>query len=261
MLRSTRRSARGRSRRVIRDLRYKCKSTGPIPSETVAAQLARCLKHKSNIRLYYRQKMQALSRSKTSVTSEECQEMKILRERVRVLEVENPELLDQLNGPAITVLEVENTELLDKLSGTARVIPAKLDGKTYRDELRMVDYSLATSNVAIESMRNVVNCVLELGQQELREFPDVATCRETVHEMNPLTKLNAAEGLDGAENTTVKYDGTTKSKVHWVEAQVATKQKTFTVALEKVVDGTADSYSGLIHQKLDAIGIMMNYII
>ncbi len=166
-----------------------------------------------------------------------------MRERIRVLEVENTDLLDQLNRPA-------------------RVISAKLDGKTYRDELRMVVYALATSNVAIliESMRNVVNCVLELGQQELSEFPDVATCRAMVHEMNPLTKLHAAEGLDGAENTTVKYDGTTKSKVHWVEAQVATKHKTFTVALEKVVDGTADSYSGL-HQKLDAIGIMINYII
>ena len=167
--------------------------------------------------------------------------MKILRERIRVLEVENTELLDQLNRPA-------------------RVISAKLEGKTYRDELRMVVYALATSNVAIESMRNVVNCVLELGQQELSEFPDVATCRAMVHEMNPLTKLHAAEGHDGAENTTVRYDGTTKSKVHRVEAQVATKHKTFTVALEKVVDGTADSYSGL-HQKLDAIGIMINYII
>ena len=142
-----------------------------------------------------------------------------------------------------------------------QVITAKRDNKTYRDELRMVVYVLATSNVAIESMRNVVSCVLELGQQELSVFPDVATCRAMVHEINPLTKLHAAEGLAGAENTTVKYDGTTKSKVHWVEAQVDTKQKTFTVALEKVVDGTADSYSGLIHQKLDAIGIMMNYII
>ena len=230
-----------KKRKIIRNLRYKCKSSSPIPSETLASQLAKCLKQKSNLRLYYRHKIQALSHTKTSGTSQECQEMKILRERIRVLEVENTELLDQLNRPA-------------------RVISAKLDGKTYQDELRMVVYALATSNVAIESMRNVVNCVLELGQQELSEFPDVATCRAMVHEMNPLTKLHAAEGLDGAENTTVKYDGTTKSKVHWVEAQVATKHKTFTVALEKVVDGTADSYSGL-HQKLDAIGIMINYII
>ena len=230
-----------KKRKIIRNLRYKCKSSSPIPSETLASQLAKCLKQKSNLRLYYRQKIQALSHTKTSGTSQECQEMKILRERIRVLEVENTELLDQLNRPA-------------------RVISAKLDGKTYQDELRMVVYALATSNVAIESMRNVVNCVLELGQQELSEFPDVATCRAMVHEMNPLTKLHAAEGLDGAENTTVKYDGTTKSKVHWVEAQVATKHKTFTVALEKAVDGTADSYSGL-HQKLDAIGIMINYII
>ena len=79
-------------------------------------------------------------------------------------------------------------------------------------------------NEAIESKRTIVNYVLELGQQELREFPDVATCRAMVHELNPLTKLHPAEGLAGAENTTMKYDGTTKSKVNWVEAQVATKQ-------------------------------------
>ena len=104
----------------------------------------------------------------------------ILRERVRVLEVENNELLNKLNGPA-------------------RVIPAKLAGKTYRDELRMVVYILATSNVAIESMRNVVNCVLELGKQELSEFPDVATCRAMVHEMNPLTKLHVGAWAAGVE--------------------------------------------------------------
>ena len=90
----------------------------------------------------------------------------------------------------IRVLEVENIELLDQLNGPDRVISAKLDAKTYRDELRTVVYVLATSNVAIESMRNVIYCVLELGQQELSEFPDVATCRAMVHEMNPLTGLH-----------------------------------------------------------------------
>ena len=64
------------------------------------------------------------------------------------------------------------TVVLDKLNGTARVISVKLYSKTYRDELCMVVYVLTTSNVAIESMCNVVNCVLELGQQKLSEFPD-----------------------------------------------------------------------------------------
>ena len=72
--------------------------------------------------------------------------------------------------------------------------------------------------------------------------------------MASVTRTHASQILSGEKNTTLKYDGTTKAKAHWVETQVATTNQTVTIALSKTADGTASSYAHFIDDKLSAIG-------
>ena len=47
-------------------------------------------------------------------------------------------------------------------------------------------------------------------------FPDTSTCRVIVREMNILSQMMVSDRLQGSSHNTLKYDGTTKSKEHWV---------------------------------------------
>ena len=47
-----------------------------------------------------------------------------------------------------------------------------------------------------------------------------------------------SDRLQGSSHNTLKYDGTTKSKEHWVEVQLATIEHTFTIGLDKSSSGT-----------------------
>ena len=54
--------------------------------------------------------------------------------------------------------------------------------------------------------------------KEIVGFPDTSTCRVIVREMNVLSQMMVRDRLQGSSHNTLKYDGTTKSKEHWVES-------------------------------------------
>ena len=64
-----------------------------------------------------------------------------------------------------------------------------------------------------------------------------------------------SDALKEVEHTTVKYDGTTKAKEHWVESQVGTKSHTYTIGLEKTAGGSAETYVKSIMDKVEEIGV------
>ena len=74
--------------------------------------------------------------------------------------------------------------------------------------------------------------------KEIVGFPDTSTCRVIVREMKILSQMMAINRLQGSSHNTQKYDGTTKSKGHWVEVQLATIEHTFTIGLDKSSSGT-----------------------
>ena len=103
-------------------------------------------------------------------------------------------------------------------------------------------------------MKNVVCFILDkLAKKTLSEFPDSTSCRRIVREMTLITRQHISHALDGVEHTTLKYDGTSKAKQHWVEAQIAGPEQTFTIGVQKSAGGRATDYSQMIKEKIDSV--------
>ena len=162
----------------------------------------------------------------------------------------------------ISLLENEKSELEHRLPRPdSNLIETKKDGKTYSDDLRMAIYKCIDNNVAVDKVENVVRSVVKhITNKELSAFPDTHTCRNMVREMNMLSKIQVAVALQNAENTTLKYDGTTKAKQHWVEAQIATDQATLTIGVGKTAGGSAQVYRDYITKSISTVGKDFNLL-
>ncbi len=100
----------------------------------------------------------------------------------------------------------------------------KVDGKTYSSDVRSTIYGLACAQVSVERMADVVTLVLgKLAKKSVGPLPDPTTTGRIIREMKELSKFQISEALAKEEHTTLKYDGTSKKKMHYVEVQVETK--------------------------------------
>ena len=122
----------------------------------------------------------------------------------------------------ISELEDENKILQEKLACShVYTCDTMIDGRTYSDNLRETIYLCISKNVALSNLSDVIIGVLQkMVGVTLTDFPDVTTCRRISREMGVISRLEIAEELVGEKSTTIKYDGTTKAKQHWIEAQV-----------------------------------------
>ena len=125
----------------------------------------------------------------------------------------------------ITKLENDNSILEERICALEeeRVVATKVNGKTYSNDVRKVVYHCVQEKVAVEKIGSVVCFILEtLGGVRLKgSFPSEACCRQMVREMNVISQLHVSSELGSKASTTLKFDGTTKSKQHWIESQVS----------------------------------------
>ena len=181
-----------------------------------------------------------------------------MAKRKRDRKVPNRRRKSQIRQPSVTFKTVElvkqlqqqlaavelNKKLLeDKLRDMAyNLIITKQDGKTYTSAVRRVVY------VLIGQPRGRHGAILP------QEWPDPTTCSRIAREIYELSIYQINEELSCAKNTTVKYDGTSKKKTHYVEVQVATTKKTSTPGLSLMAYGTAEAYTNIVMQSLHDIG-------
>lgn len=156
----------------------------------------------------------------------------------------------------IRVLENENLLLEEKLAEkSCHTIKTRLDGKTYSDDMRETIFTCLESNVAIDKLQKVIRtAVTTLAKRELDDFPDSHTCRVMAREMSAVSRAHVAAALESTEHTTVKFDGTTKKKVHYVASQISTNDATYTLGVNQTADGTAASYKESILKKINSVG-------
>ena len=100
----------------------------------------------------------------------------------------------------------------------------------------------------------VLRSVLNLADVELATIPDETTCRRIAREMNVIANEQLAEVLSNEEHLTLKYDGTTKAKQHWGEAQIATVGSTYTIGLSKMSGGAAAHYTSMLTSMISDCG-------
>lgn len=159
---------------------------------------------------------------------------------------------------SLSILENENLQLkeqIEEMRSESNIVCTKQDGKTYTPVVREVIYHCLTKNVALENIRKVVTFAIEkLANKTLSDFPSVSSCGNIVREMDCISKMQVSDELKDKKDTTVKFDGTTKAKTHWVETQISTKDQTFTIGLTKTPDGTAATYCGSVKLGVDNLG-------
>ena len=165
------------------------------------------------------------------------------------------ELVKQLRQQ-LAAVELDKTVLEDKLRDMAdNLIITKQDGKTYTSAVRRVVYDLICAQVSVDNIPVIIQSVVtNLTKKTVGPLPDPTTCSRIAREMKELSKYQINEELSSAKNTTVKYDGTSKKKTHYVEVQVATTKKTLTTGLSLMASGTAEAYTNSVMQSLQDIG-------
>ena len=109
---------------------------------------------------------------------------------------------------------------------------------------------------------DVIRTVAEtLVEREVGPLPSQTTQHRMGSEMKTLSRVQIRESIEGQNNLTIKYDGTTKGKVgHLAEVEVATQSNTFLVGISQQVGGTALEYVDSIKESCDSVseGLLNN---
>ncbi|XP_041465494.1 uncharacterized protein LOC121416104 [Lytechinus variegatus] len=86
------------------------------------------------------------------------------------------------------------------------------------------------------------------------ELPSRQTQGRFASEMKAICRDQIEEHFVSERNTTLKYDGTTKSRVgHLVECELASKEKTYLVGLRQQAGGTSDEYISAIRESISDV--------
>ena len=191
------------------------------------------------------------------VVKASCRNCKINRKEVEDQKNVIDFLKERVQNYRSTIDELENklTQFSDKINEMkSKLIDTKTDGKTFNSDLRMTVYELSTAEVSVENMSTVIKSVLHrLAKKDVHSLPDTKTYTRIVREMGALSRMHVQEVLSNEENTTLKYDGTSKKKTHYLEVQVESQKQCFTTGISMMASGTADSYSRSIVQSLDSV--------
>jgi hypothetical protein len=109
------------------------------------------------------------------------------------------------------------------------------DGKSYTPEIReasyhILDLGMAKENVS-EAVRRVYECLT--GQELVGSLPTARTLNRFGNEMKLVSYQQLNEVLQDEENTTLRFDGSTKAGRHEVEVEIATSDKTYLLGIKE----------------------------
>ena len=85
------------------------------------------------------------------------------------------------------------------------------------------------------------------------KLPSKSSQQRVSSEMKVVAKEHLKDVLEGEENLTLKYDGTTKNGCHIVEVEIETKDNTYFIGGRETVGGTAKDYVDCITSVLNEV--------
>ena len=128
------------------------------------------------------------------------------------------------------------------------IIKSKKDGKTFSHRIREASFNLQNFGVAQRNVSGAIQCVYKSLTDDtiVGSLPCYSTQNSFVKEMKALSRQQVKETLQNADNTTVKYDGRSKTLGHMVEVEVGTSDATMLLGLTLQTGGTAAEYAETI---------------
>lgn len=133
-------------------------------------------------------------------------------------------------------------------------IETKKDGKTFTANIREASYHLQNLGVGqgkvSEAIKKVVKAVTN---KDVGPLPSYTSQNYFTKEMKALSRQQVKQCLSGKENTTLKYDGTTKKLGHLVEVEVADGDQTYLLEIGDQLSGRAKDYVETIKGRINAI--------
>ena len=154
----------------------------------------------------------------------------------------------------LTFLENELEVAKEQISTLEQdpITETKSDGKTYTTAIREASYHLTAGGIAQKNISKTLKQVHKslTGQDLIGDLPSYGTHNYMAKELKSLSRQQVREGLEGATNTTLKYDGTTKPLGHLVEVEVATKEQNYLLTVKGQVGGKAATYFDTIMESV-----------
>ena len=154
---------------------------------------------------------------------------------------------EQLLQDEIRLLETDNIELREKVQGILSDASDKIctfEGGRYTDDVRTCCYELLSLNVGVSNVKRVIKSVLRnIAHKEADRLPEKTALCDMLIECLTCAQAQLGEELsqqDGAHYT-LQSDGTTKHGQHFATFDVATSDTTFALGLRHVFSGSAQS--------------------
>ena len=150
----------------------------------------------------------------------------------------------------LSFLDHQHETMKDELRNVkeGNIIESKKDGKTFSHRIREASFNLQNFGVAQRNVSGAIQCVYKSLTDEkiVGSLPSYSSQNSFVKEMKALSRQQVKETLQNADNTTVKYDGTSKPLGHMVEVEVGTSDATMLLGLTLQTGGTAAEYAKTI---------------
>nr|XP_054754946.1 golgin subfamily A member 6-like protein 6 [Lytechinus pictus] len=173
----------------------------------------------------------------------QLQEEKRRRQRIQKKYTEQEKIKVAQKQQEIEQLKetVENLQDEKNKSHHPQQIQTKI-GQSYTPQIREASYYLQNLGVAEGKVSEAIRVVAETlcDVTFTNELPSRQTQGRFASEMKAICRDQIEEHFVSKSNTTLKYDGTTKSRVgHLVECELASKEKTYLVGLRQQAGGTS----------------------
>ena len=224
----------------------------------------RLLQKKSRHVLVLERKLHAVTRKAQRVSAAKRKHTERSRNKVSKVSCDADKksqlLTSDLYGKQEELKYMENEmtaaqEAIQELQQEKSFVNTKVDGKTYTPGVREASYCLQSLGVAQHNVGKAIQVVTKAMAD--KDVCGAVPCRSTQNnltkEMKALSRQQVKEAVMGAENMTLKSDGTTKPLGHIVEVQVATPSQTLLLGLREQVGGRADEYVETITESMAAV--------
>ena len=152
----------------------------------------------------------------------------------------------------ISDLEFKITSLAMK---SDEIIPSKTDGKTFSPQIRLACYALQHYGVSQANTSSALEAVHKAlkGEDISGSLPSYATQNQFIKEMKSLSLQHVKSKLQGAEDTTVSYDGSTKTLGHLAEVEVSSPKGTLLLGLRQQCGGKGEEYFQTIKESFQQV--------
>lgn len=174
--------------------------------------------------------IETIAMKENTMPTRACRES---NQRIEFLENENVILQEQIN-------QFQMSNELNKIVKTFH------NGK-YDDSVREVYASLLSLNVGVNNVEKVVRSVLEkLGGLKVERLPKRTFSEIMLVEAKALAQMQAAEAMLKSNCNTIHTDGTKRGGHEYGGLQIGTDSGQFSLGINEIVRGDAESFKGLI---------------